>query len=32
LEAKLKMALSALYFVNLRGDILLERRFRDDVE
>lgn len=24
--------ISAIYFVNLRGDILLERKFRDDVE
>jgi hypothetical protein len=25
-------ALAAIYFLNLRGDILIERRYRDDVE
>jgi len=25
-------AVAALYFMNLRGDILIERRYRDDVE
>lgn len=26
------VALSALYFLNLRGDVILERQYRDDVE
>jgi AP-2 complex subunit mu-1 len=25
------MCLSALYFMNLRGDVLMERQYRDDV-
>ena len=26
------VALSALYFLNRRGDVILERQYRDDVE
>ena len=25
------VCLSALYFINLRGDVLMERQYRDDV-
>lgn len=30
-SASSPMCLSALYFVNLKGDVLMERQYRDDV-
>ena len=31
MTANSPLCLSALYFMNLRGDVLMERQYRDDV-